>query len=258
MEWGNEEQMADRHAVASGKDERQHDDDIMRDIHIGKGGSETACEEQPDKLRKTVRFEQEVPSSSSSSTIHVSLEYLARRDKTDQSGFSCRNQIMWTMTNKFCVACGLRYGWTKEPLHQRSVGLLSRRICREHDSSSLNAFQGEIWKSEKSNQKIVMDEKFVKNSMMNATIDPKVVMDLSTFKIDGWNNVQPSNQKLLEEFMNGSEPWLLIGIPNRDQILRDTILGTTLCEFRSTHEEVDVTSLRPPCDDASLHATAFC
>ena len=77
-----------------------------------------------------------------------------------------------------------------------------------------------------------MDEKFVMNRMMNATIDPKVVMDLSTFKIDGWNNVQPSNQHLLEEFMNGNEPWLLIGIPNRDQILRDTILGTTLCELK--------------------------
>ena len=81
MERGNEEQMADRHAVASGKDERQHDD---KDIHIGKGGSETACEEQPDKLRKTVRFEQEVPSSSSSSTIHVSLEYPASGERQDR------------------------------------------------------------------------------------------------------------------------------------------------------------------------------
>ena len=32
MELGNEEQMADRHAVASGEDERQIDENRMRDI----------------------------------------------------------------------------------------------------------------------------------------------------------------------------------------------------------------------------------
>ena len=47
-------------------------------------------------------------------------------------------------------------------------------------------------------------------------IDPKVVMDLSIFKIGGWNSLHPSNQKLLEEFMDENEPWLLIGIPSRD------------------------------------------
>ena len=39
--------------------------------------------------------------------------------------------------------------------------------------------RGEIWKS---NQEIVMDGKFVKNFVMDAKIDPKVVMDLSIFK----------------------------------------------------------------------------
>ena len=34
----------------------------MSDIHIGKRGPETAHEERPDKLKKTVRFEQEAPS----------------------------------------------------------------------------------------------------------------------------------------------------------------------------------------------------
>ena len=40
---------------------------------------------------------------------------------------------------------------------------------------------------------------------MNAKIDPKVVMDLSIFKIGGWNSLQPSNQKLLEEFFEENE-----------------------------------------------------
>ena len=61
-----------------------------------------------------------------------------------------------------------------------------------------------------------MNEDFVKNSVMHANIDPKVVMDLSMFKIGGWNNLQPSNQILLEDFIYENEPWLLIGIPNRD------------------------------------------
>ena len=47
----------------------------MTDIHIGKRGSETAKEEQPDKLSKIVRFEQEDPSASASSDPLVALEY---------------------------------------------------------------------------------------------------------------------------------------------------------------------------------------
>ena len=96
---GSEKQMTDRHAVASGEQERQHDENIMRDIQVGKRGWETANEEQPDGMRKTVRFEQEAPSTSSSSTVHVSLDILGVvRDKTDQSQYLCRIQVMLTMT----------------------------------------------------------------------------------------------------------------------------------------------------------------
>ena len=80
----NEEQMADRHAVASGEEEKQHEESIMRDIQMGKRGSEAADEEQLDKLRMTVRIEQEVPNTSSSSTMHVSLEYPASGEKQDR------------------------------------------------------------------------------------------------------------------------------------------------------------------------------
>ena len=44
----------------------------------------------------------------------------------------------------------------------------------------------------------VMDGKFVKNFVMNAKIDPKVVVALSIFKIGGWNSLQPIDQNLLE------------------------------------------------------------
>ena len=87
----------------------------------------------------------------------------------------------------------------------------------------------------------VMNEEFVKNFVMNAKIDPKVVMDLSIFKNGGWNSLQPINQTLLEEFFDKNEPWLN-GIPSRDPFLVTQKLGTTLCEFRSAHEEIDVTS----------------
>ena len=55
----NEEQMSDRHAVAAGEEETQHEENGMRDIH-------TANDEEPDKLRKTIRYEQEASNISSS------------------------------------------------------------------------------------------------------------------------------------------------------------------------------------------------
>ena len=67
-------------------------------------------------------------------------------------------------------------------------------------------------------QNDVMDGTFVKNFVMYAKIDPKVVMDLSIFKIGGWNSLQPINQNLLEEFIDENEPWLLIRIPSRDPV----------------------------------------
>ena len=80
-----------------------------------------------------------------------------------------------------------------------------------------------IWKNDQNSvmneelvQNRVMNGKFVKNFVINAKIDPKVVMDLSVFEIGGWNSLHPSNQQLLEEFVDGNEPWLLIGIPSRD------------------------------------------
>ena len=80
--------MAVRHAGASGGDitENQHEENRMRDIHVGKRGSEAASEEQPDKLMKTVQFEQETPSASASSGTLVALGYPASGETQDRSG----------------------------------------------------------------------------------------------------------------------------------------------------------------------------
>ena len=90
MEPGNRdyEQVAVRHADASGGDIREnlHEEDRMRDIHVGKRGPKAAGEEQPDKLRKTVRFEQEAPSAAASSDPTVALEYPASGERQDRPG----------------------------------------------------------------------------------------------------------------------------------------------------------------------------
>ena len=74
MEPKSEEQMLDRHAVASGEEEKPHEGNVMRNVHIGKRESETAHEEHADNLWKTVRFE----------PMHVSVEYLASGEKHDR------------------------------------------------------------------------------------------------------------------------------------------------------------------------------
>ena len=58
----------------------------MRDTHVGKRGSEAAGEEQPDKLRKTVRFEQEASIAAASSDPTVALEYLASDETQSRLG----------------------------------------------------------------------------------------------------------------------------------------------------------------------------
>ena len=93
---------------------------------------------------------------------------------------------------------------------------------------------------------------------MNAKNNPKIVMDLSICKIGGWNSLQPINQKLLEEFIDENEPWLLIGIPSRGPFL-----VTQYLERHSVRSDQHVKKLvslseRSSCDDAMQHATALC
>ena len=54
-------------------------------------------------------------------------------------------------------------------------------------------------------QNVAMSEKFVKNFVMDAKIDPKVEMDLPIFKISGWNILQHSKRKLMEESIEEDE-----------------------------------------------------
>ena len=183
----------------------------MRDIYVGKRGPEAAGEDQPDKLRKTVRSEQEAPGSA----------------LVQKSGHVA-DDVQISALDAFYEMDGRksRYiGEVKDCYRGGDAGDVKRRELVEK-WTCLNALEGKFGKI---NQKIVMDEelvqngvmdgKFVKNFVMDAKIDPKVVMDLSFFKIGGWNSLQPINQNLLEEFIDKKEPWLLIGIPSRDPFL---------------------------------------
>ena len=137
MELGNraDEQVAVRLADASGGDtkENQHEEDRMRNIHVGTRGPEAASEEQPDKLRKTVRFEQEAPSAAASSDLTATLEYPASGDTQDRPGSVLVHKSGHVDDDVQISALDAFYetdGWTKESLHRRSVGIVSRRRCR--------------------------------------------------------------------------------------------------------------------------------
>ena len=44
-----------------------------------------------------------------------------------------------------------------------------------------------------------MNEEFVQSGVVSESV-----------QFGGWNSLQPSHQKLLEEFVDENEPWLLI------------------------------------------------
>ena len=155
-------QMADRHAVASGSEEEQHEENIMIDIQIGKRGSETANEEQPDKWTKTVRFEQEAPNTSSPSFMYVSLEYPASGERPQRpepvhvrNSSHVDDDIQISALDVFCEMHGRKSRCIKDVLgwhREEDAGDLKRNELNEsvENMTCLNAFEVKIWKSETS------------------------------------------------------------------------------------------------------------
>ena len=132
----DDEQVAVRHADASGGciTENQHIEERMRDIQVSKRGLEATNEEHSDEWRKKERFEQEASSSSAgaSSEPTVTLEYPARGETqrrrgsvlVQTSGHVDDDVQISALDVFFCD------GWTKELLHRRSVGAVSKRRCQ--------------------------------------------------------------------------------------------------------------------------------
>ena len=120
----DDEQVAVRHADASGGYimENQHEEDRMRYILVSRRGSEAASEEQSDKLRKKVRFEQEAQNASASSDPYVALEYLASGETQSRSGSVVVQKSGHVDDDEQISALDafiLREGWTKESLRRR-------------------------------------------------------------------------------------------------------------------------------------------
>ena len=167
--------------------------------------------------------------------MHVSREYSASGERQDWPGSvlvpksgHVDDDMQISALDAFHEMDGRKSRYIGEWCRGEGAGDLKRSELDElvADLTCLNAFEGKFWKGI---QKVVMDEelvqngvtdgKFVKNFVMDANTDPKVVMDLSIFKIGGWNSLQPSNQNLLAKFVDENEPWLLVGIPSRDPFL---------------------------------------
>ena len=211
VEPGSEEHMDNRHAVVFGEDENQRDENRMKDIHIGKKrGSKTANEEQPDKLRRTVRFEQEAPKNIIVFN-HTRLLSILRlvKEKVGRSPYLCKTQVMWMMAYTFLrwmydmtwnderVVTSKKCWSGIEKMPEISLGEFNELV---ESMTCLNAFEGTSWtswtsnqnnvadeksnqdvitdeKSWKSNENIVMDEELVKNSVMNEEFVKNSLMD---------------------------------------------------------------------------------
>ena len=150
----------------------------MRDIHVGKRRSEAANEEQSDKLRKKVRFEQEA----------LLLWNILRvvRHKLGRGPYLSRSQVMLMTTNKF-----LRWVHSTKRMDERVVTSekcwsgteekmpeISRKLNELVENwTCLNLQHEKSWKTWKSNQEIVMDEELVQNIVMNERLVQNGVMN---------------------------------------------------------------------------------
>ena len=201
-----------------------------------------ASEEQPDKLRKTVRFEQDAPRASPDPL--VALDYPANGETQDRPGSvlvqksgHVDDDVQISALDPSYEIDGRKSRYIGEALEWyrgEDVGDLKRSELNElvENLTCLNALEWGIWKSnpkilmdEKSDQQIVMNEELIQNGVMNEKFWKNSVMHADIDPSDGSVNIQkfadgtvcnPATKKWLEEFMDENEDWLLIGISSRD------------------------------------------
>ena len=174
----------------------QHEEDRMREIQVSKRGSEAASEEQSDKLRKTVRFEQEASGASASSDPNATLEYPASGETQDrprsvlvQKSGHVDDDVQISALDPFYEMDGRKSRYIREVLEMyRGEDARDLKITELNELvenlTCLNALEGKIWKSnqkvvmdDKINQKIVMDEESVQNDVMDGKFVKNFVMD---------------------------------------------------------------------------------
>ena len=246
MELGNEEQMADRHAVASGVEENDTKRTEWETSTLTKSGSRRANEEQPDMLRKTVRFEQEAPSTSSSSTVYVSQEYLVSGRKQDplepvfvHYPSHVDDDIQISALDVCYQMDGRESRYIKEVLDwywEEDARDLRRSELNESTEhmTCRNAFEvkiEKIWEKVGKVRKAPRTSWWMKNSWSTAWWRPKLIRRLwwypySKCLVDG--TIYSSATQIYGRVYGWGEPWLLIGIPNRDPFLWHNVWKDTL------------------------------
>ena len=144
-------------AVTSGKPARRG----QNDGHSRwEKGPEAAGEEQPDKLRKTVRFEQEAPSAAASSDPTVALEYPASGETEDRPGSELVQKS--GHVDEDVQNSALDPFYEMEGRKSRSIGEVLEWYRAEdsgdlkRSETCLSALQVKFWKCD---QKVVMNDK---------------------------------------------------------------------------------------------------
>ena len=184
---------------------------------------ETAHEKQCDKLRKTVQSEQELSNSTSGLVdhdIHISpLNVFHEMDRRKSRNIT--EVLDWYRDEDAGVLRGNK---------------LNEFVDHVTAFDALDEKSMTFWKSreiDESNQKIVMDEKFVNHC--DGCQNRSEGCDGSVNIFYWWmERITPSNQKM-EEFMDENEPWLLIGSAKEIHFFEAQYLEReTFLEFRPT------------------------
>ena len=122
MEPRNEEQMTDRHVIASGEEEKQHEENIMRDI------STFVHEDRRQQMKNNLTISGRHDDPSRTLQIHRRLQpcmclvcvLRVVRNKIGRSPYLCTTQVMLTMAYKFLRwTCPTR--WMDEGVETKEV-----------------------------------------------------------------------------------------------------------------------------------------
>ena len=132
----------------------------MKDVHVGRRGTDAA-----DKLRKTVRFEEEASSALASSDPTVAPASGEAHSRPGsvlvQKSGHVDDDVQFSALDPFYEMDGRKSRYIGEVLEwyrREDAGDLKRSELNEfvENLTCLNALEGKIWKSD---QKVVMDEK---------------------------------------------------------------------------------------------------
>ena len=217
---------------------------------MAKRGSEAAGEEQPDKLWKTVRFEQEAPSAAASSDPTVALDYPASGETQDRPGSVLvqKSGHVDDDVQIFCVGCIPRDGWNERvvTLEKCWIGIEEKNW----KSNQMVVTDQKSWKTWKSKQNIVINEEFVQNVVMNEELVQNSVMNEHLSQNSVMNEEFVQNGVMNEEFVQNSvmtEEWVQNSVMN-GELVQKGVMNEKFVENFVMNAKID-----PKVVDGSIH-----